>query len=146
MLLKIFRAVWFLSFLALFASLLFDYASWREELVVQEEANGQVALSRELLFYILLAVFALVNVLVYVVSRMFAADENFRAWFHGLIVTINIFFIVAMNFIAAYNGADRFDFSRVGFLVYGSVGLVICWAVAWPVYTLINKFFVKQVV
>lgn len=146
MLLKIFRVVWFLSFLALFASLLYDYAAWQEELIVQDEADNQVSLSREVLFYILVAVFALVNVLVYVVSKMFPSEENFRAWFHGLIVTVNIFFIVAMNLIAVYNNTDRFDFSRVGFLVYGSVGLIICWAVAWPVYSLINKFFVKQVV
>jgi hypothetical protein len=146
MLLKIFRVGWFLSFLVLFATLLYNYAGWQEQLVVQEESNEPVSMSREALFYILVAVFAVVNVLVYLVGKVYAEQYKLRAWFHGLIITINIFFIVAMNLVGLYNSAEKFDYSRIGFIIYGSIALVVCWAVAWPVYLVFNKFFFKQAV
>jgi len=138
--------MWFLSVLVLFATLLYGYAGWGEELVVQEEGENTVSMSREVFFYVMVGVFAIVNVLVYLVSRMFAKDEDFRAWFHGLVITINIFFIIAINLIGLYNSAEKFDYNRIGFIIYGSVGLVVAWAIAWPVYIFYRKFFVKQVV
>jgi uncharacterized membrane protein len=146
MILKIFKVIWFLSVMALFATLLYNYAGWQEQLVVQEEGAEAVSMSREVLFYTLVGLFAIVNVLVYLISRMFPREENFRTWFHGLIVTINIFFIIAMSLIGVYNSTERFDYSRIDFIVYGSVGLIVCWAVAWPVYALCYKFFFKQAV
>jgi hypothetical protein len=146
MLLKMFRVGWFLSFLVLFATLLYNYAGWQEQLIVQEESNEPVSMSREALFYILVAVFAIVNVLVYLVGKVYAEQHGLRAWFHGLVITINIFFIVAMNLVGLYNSAEKFDYSRIGFIIYGSIGLVVCWAVAWPIYLLFNKFFLKQAV
>src|SRR5690349_732186 len=76
MLLKVLKAVWFLSVLALFATLLFSYASWREELVVQEEAGSQLIMGREVLFYVMLGVFLTINVLVYLVRNMFLKQED----------------------------------------------------------------------
>lgn len=139
--------MWFLSVLVLFAALLFNYAGWAEVLVVQEdEGDNTVSMGREVFFYVMVAVFAIVNVLVYLVSKMFPKEEDFRAWFHGLVITINIFFIIAINLIGLYNSAEKFDYNRIGFIIYGSVGLVVTWAIAWPVYIFYRKFFVKQVV
>jgi hypothetical protein len=144
MLLKLFRAVWFLSVLVLFANLLYGYAGWRDVMVIQEETSGQISMNREVLFYVMLGVFITVNVLVYLIRSVFPGDENFRAWFHGLIITINIFFVIALNLIGLYNSTERFDYTRIGFIIYGSIGLMVCWAVAWPVYTLYQKIFLKQ--
>lgn len=143
MLLKIFRALWFLSVIALFVVLLYGYAGWQQNMIVQDKASGQISIDREILFYTLVALFLLVNVLVYLIAKVFARDNNFSAWFHGLIITINIFFIMAMNFIGLYNSFESYNYGRVGFIIYGSIGLMITWAFTWPIYLLYRKFYIK---
>jgi hypothetical protein len=101
---------------------------------------------REFLFYSMTAVVILINVLVYMISRLYASNENFRSWFHGLIISINIFLILAMNVIQVYNSAERFDFSRIAFMIYGSIGLILLWAVSWPVYSIFRKIFAKPAI
>lgn len=142
--LKIFRVVWFLSVLALFATLLYDYAGWQQQLVIQENGLDRVLVSREVLFYVLVGIFSLVNVQVYIMAKFFAVEEDFRAWFHGLVITINIFFIIAMNLIGLYNSGEAFDYERIGVIIYGSVIFMIVWALAWPAYLLYQKIFIKQ--
>lgn len=144
--LKIFRVVWFLSVLALLATLLYGYAGWGEELIIQDDATQEVVIGREALFYTLVAAFGMVNLLVYVIGKLAPKELAFRAWFHGLVITINIFSIIAMNLIGVYNSTEHFDFSRIGIIIYGSIALVLAWAIAWPFYLLYQKYFVKQVV
>jgi hypothetical protein len=146
MVLKLFRGVWFLSVLAVLSNLLYVYASLPEQVVIREEEIGQTLVARESFFYIMTGILVLVNVSVYSIGRIYARKEDFRAWFHGLIVTINIFFIIAMSIILTYNSAERFDFSRILFIVYGSIGLVIVWAISWPVYVIIRKIIAKPIV
>jgi hypothetical protein len=146
MILKLFKAMWFLSMLAVLVNLLYVYASLPEQIVVQDETDGRVLANREFFFYAITMILVLVNVLVYITSKLYAANEDFRAWFHGLIITMNIFFILALNLIQVYNSSEKFDFSKIGFIIYGSVGLVVAWSVSWPVYTLFRKFFPKQAV
>ena len=144
MALKLFRGLWFLSVLIVFIDLLYVYASLPEEVTIQDESNGLILMNREVLFYVLLAAIIVVNVLVYLIGKMFPREENFRAWFHGLIVTINVFFVVAFSHLALYNSAEEFDYSQIGFIIYGSIGLIILWALSWPVYVLLDKFFLKH--
>jgi hypothetical protein len=132
--------------MVLFATLLYNYAGWQEELIVQEESSGVTSMNREVLFYVLVAAFALINVLVYLVGKVFPSAEHFRAWVHGLMIAINIFFIIATNFIGLYNSAEKFDYSRIGFIINGSVWLVVCCAAVWPLYLLYQKIFIKQAV
>lgn len=139
MILKIFKSLWFLSLLALLAALLYVYAALPESVVVQEDGPAIVTLSRDMFFYIVLAFIILINVLVYAVKRFFLRDESLRAWFHGLIITINIFFIVGLFLISSYNSGERFRFESIGFVIYGSVGLVLAWAAAWPVYQIFRR-------
>jgi hypothetical protein len=146
MALKFFKAVWFLSVLLLLATLLYGYASWQEVIQIHEDGGTPITIDREILFYGLAITFAVVNVMVYIVSKMYPGNEDLRAWFHGLLITINLFFIIAMSLVGVYNSAEKYDFSRIGFIVYGSVGLIILWALAWPVYLLYQKFFLKSVV
>lgn len=139
MILKIFKSLWFLSLLALLAALLYVYASLPESVVVQEDGPAIVTLSRDTFFYIVLAFITLINVLVYAVKRFFQRDESLRAWFHGLIITINIFFIIGLFLISSYNSGERFRFERIGFVIYGSVALVMVWAAAWPLYQVFKR-------
>ena len=141
-----FRALWFLSVLVVLANLLYVYAGLPESVVIQEESTGQTHASKELLFYIAMGVLLFVNVLVYATGKLFARDEDFRSWFHGLIVTINIFFVFAMSFVQLYNSAERFDYSRIEFIIYGSITLVVLWAISWPLYSVYKKIFPKHAV
>lgn len=146
MTLKIFRAVWFLSVLAVFARLLFGYAGWQDELVIQEDAGERLLIGKEALFYGLTITIVLVNVVVYIFGKLFNSQEHLRTWIHLLITSINIFFIVAISLIGVYNSYEKFDYERVDFIIYGSVGLILLIAFAWPVYAFFQKFFVKQAV
>jgi hypothetical protein len=146
MALKLFRGAWFLSVLVVLLSLLYTYAGLPEEVIVQEEADGQITMGRDILFYIMVGAIVIVNVMVYVIGKIFERDLDLRAWFHGLVITINIFFVIALGHLGLYNSAEYFDYSRIGFIIYGSIGLIILWAASWPVYQLYRKIFVKQAV
>jgi hypothetical protein len=144
MVVKIFKAVWFLSLLGILALFLIVYASLPERIIVRE-AESAVTLSREALFYISLFIFALCNVLVFVVSRLFSkGHDDFQCWFYGLIICLNIFFIISLNFINLYNSSEKFDYTRVGYIIYGSLWLVAGWAISWPFYSLFRKMLSKQ--
>jgi len=145
--LKILRAAWFTSVLALFGALLYAYAAWRrEEVVIGVEAGKQTVIHRETLFYGLTVVFLLINVLVYVISTFYAKSEAFRAWFHGLIMTFNIFFIISVSIIALFNSGEYYDASRLPYFVYGGIILIAAWALAWPFYLIYQKIFFKRLV
>lgn len=145
MVLKLFKAVWFLSVLAVLAHLLYIYAGLPEQVVVNDGENG-FSVSREVFFYGALAALALINVLVYAVSTVYRHDVELRAWFHGLVITLNIFFVVASSLVSVYNSSEKFDYDRIGFVIYGSIGLVVCWAISWPVYKIFRRPQAKQVV
>lgn len=144
MVLKLLKLVWFLSVLAVLANLLYMYASLPETVVIREDEY--VALDREWLFYILMISIVVINALVYLVKTMFPHEESLRAWFHGLIITINIFFIIAMNALNVYNTTDTFDQSLVIYYVTGSLALIFVWAAIWPLYLIYQKIFVKQAI
>jgi len=147
MVLKLFKAAWFLSAVVALANLLYIYAGiQQQEIVVQEVEGGALLITRDVFFYCSLGALAFVNFTVYLTSKVFAKEEDFRAWFHGLVVTINMFFVIAFSLIGTYNSAEKFDYSRIGFAIYGSVGLVVVWAVGWPVYRIFKAFATKQAV
>ncbi len=144
MILRLFRAAWFLSVLVVLANLLYVYASLPEVVMIQSGEDG--SLSREWLFYIAVITIVGVNVLVYLFKLMFADGENVRTWFHGLVITFNIFFIIALQALNVFNSNEVFDHNLVSIYLTGSLTLILLWAAGWPVYLLIQRFFVKQVV
>lgn len=144
MALKFFKAIWFLSVLAVLANLLFVYASLPEQVVVQE--GERVAVNREWLFYGSVISILAINLLVYVFKWMFEEGENLRTWLHGLVITMNVFLIIAMQAVNVYNSSEMFDHSRVTMYVTGSLILILLWAVTWPIYVLAQKIFIKEAV
>lgn len=146
MTLKIFKAVWFLSVMVVLANLLYVYAGLPEQVSLIEEEAETLSVGKEQLFYSAMAVIALANVIVYLFSKRLAPNEDFRIWLHGQVITLNIFFIIGMSFIGLYNSTERFDFSRIGFIIYSSIGLVALWALSWPIYQISKKFIAKQAV
>jgi hypothetical protein len=146
MILKIFRSVWFLSLLGVFAVLMLVYASLPDPVVVQEEGVSQTHLGKDVFFYVALATITIVNAMVFLIKKFYLKDESFRSWFHGQLITFNIFFVVALSLINSFNSGERFDFSRIGFVVYGSVALIVIWAIAWPIVHFYRRFASKSAV
>ena len=146
MVLKLLKAVWFLSMLATLGALLFVYASLPQEVLVQDDTEARVAISNELFFYLAMLLIAISNALVFVMAKVFKTNEELRTWFFGLIITLNIFFIIGMNFISLYNSEEKFDYDRIALIIYGSLALIILWAAAWPVYVIFKRSSLKSLI
>jgi hypothetical protein len=140
---KIFKAVWFLSMLAVLLILLYAYAGLPVDVVVNENGGSSITVGKENFFYLAAALIAAVNALVFVINNVYRKDPDFRTWFYGLVICLNFFFAVALNFISLYNSGDEFDYSRIEYLILGSTGLFMVWALGWPAYSLYRKIYVK---
>ena len=146
MVLKLLKAIWFLSMLVTLGALLFVYASLPPEVLVQDDTEARVAISNELFFYLAMLLIAISNALVFVMAKVFKTNEELRAWFFGLIIALNIFFIIGMNFISLYNSEEKYDYDRLAVIIYGSLALIILWAVAWPVYVIFKRPSLKSLI
>jgi hypothetical protein len=125
---------------------MYVYASLPDPVIVHE-SEGPMSTSKEVLFYVALAILALTNASVFAVTRIFPEkDHEFKAWFYGLIVCANLFFVVGLSFISLYNSTEKFDYPRIGFIIYGSIVLLIGWSIAWPIYRATKRFFHQQAV
>ena len=134
MALKLLKAIWFLSMVGALGALLYVYASLPQDVVVQDAGEAKVSISNEIFFYVMMILMAVTNVMVYIIAKVFKGNEDLRTWFYGLITTLNIFFVIGLNFISLYNSSERFDYNRIAFVIYGSLALIVLWAVSWPLY------------
>lgn len=139
MALKLLKAIWFLSMVGALGALLYVYASLPQDVVVQDAGEAKVSISNEIFFYVMMILMAVTNVMVYIIAKVFKGNEDLRTWFYGLITTLNIFFVIGLNFISLYNSSERFDYNRIAFVIYGSLALVILWAVSWPLYIIFKE-------
>ncbi|MBS1681801.1 MAG: hypothetical protein JST48_08830 [Bacteroidetes bacterium] len=141
---KISKVIWFFSLLIVLGVFMYVYAALPENVVVNENQQA-VNISKEVFFYICLAVIALANAFVFAVSRIYPqTEEYFKGWFYGLTVCANIFFVTGLCFISLYNSSEKFDYPRIGFIIYGSIILLAGWSVSWPIFRLSQKIFDKQ--
>jgi hypothetical protein len=146
MIIKIFKGVWFGSLMATLGIFLYVYASLPETISLGAEGEG-LTLSRNGLFYATLAVLAILNALVFVVSRVFSGgSEYFIVWVCGLVILFNLFFVVSLEFVNVYNSQERFDYESIGYIIYSSIALVVIWSALWPVYRMFLRFSGKQAV
>jgi hypothetical protein len=146
MALKIFKAVWFLSLLVVTATFFYVYASLPENVVIQE-TDVQVSVSREALFYIALGVLSLINLMVIFFAKLYRQSfEDLVTWFYGQIICLNVFFVIVLCYVSLFNSQEKFEYERLGIIIYGSIGLIIVWAASWPVYRFSRKFFTKEAV
>jgi hypothetical protein len=139
MTLKIFKGVWFLSMLAVMANLLYVYAFLPEQVVILEDGLKTMMVGRDGFFYTAMITIALTNSIVFLFSEKIAPKEDFRAWINGLVISLNIFFILSMSFVGVFNSAEKYDFTRMGLIIYIGIGLIAAWMLAWPIYTLTKK-------
>ena len=143
MALKLIKGVWFLSMLVALVALLYVYAGLPQEVIVQDEGGERVAISNEAFFYIVMFLMAIANAMVYAMAKVFKNNEDLRTWFYGLVTTLNIFFVIGMNMVSLYNSNEKYDFARIDFIIYGSVALIIVWAISWPIYSLFKRLISK---
>ena len=143
MALKITKAVWFFSLIIFLAVFFYNYAGLGESVTIYESAQP-LTLSKELLFYLFMGMVVIMNLFVFLVNKIYptTADE-FKVWFYGLIVTLNIFFTIAINYISLYNSAEKFDYQRIGVIIYGSLILILVWLVAWPIFRVLRSSFTR---
>lgn len=135
MILKMFKVIWFFSMVAVSGVLFYVYASL-PEVISWGEGEGAVTLPRESFFYIMLSLMGVFNLLVFVLRKLFAVEDpwNIVTWFYGLAILFNLFFVVTLSFTSLINSGERFDFSRIGAIIYGSLLLLTAWTLAWPIY------------
>jgi hypothetical protein len=142
MILKIFKAIWFISVLAVLANLLYVYAGLPETVVVWEEGLNKVSVERDTFFYTAMALLAFVNVIVYLFKN--SPQIHFRTWLHGLLTAINFFVIIGISYIGLYNSSENFDFARAGMIIYIAVTVLLVWTVAWPIFLVFRKISNKS--
>lgn len=141
MTLKIFRVIWFFSVLGVLGFFMYTYAALPDPIVIMDDAE-QISIGKEVWFYTVLFLVAIFNMFVYVFRSLHKnrpEQEPFVAWFYGLVVCLNAFFIVAVSYISLFNGGERFEYHRIGFIVYGSIALILVWVIAGPIYLMIAK-------
>jgi hypothetical protein len=142
MVLKIFKGVWFFSLLGLLFMFFYMYAGLPETVNLLED--GTLSISRNGLFYFSITIIALVNVMVFAVRNLIGKqNEGFTSWFYGLIISINVFFIVSFGLLSIINSGDRYDYGRMAPAIYGSLILICAWIIGRPVYLLSQKFISK---
>lgn len=151
MYLKIFRAAWFMSVLVFLAALLLAYAALQEQVSIPFSPAGSqdfVTFSRETFFYSFLGMGAVINVLPYVIRAALKKRiyDPFRTWFHGVLITFHVFLIVSINFIEVFNSGASYNYNSIIFVIYGSICLIVLWAIAWPMYLIYARYFNKQLV
>ncbi|MBL7853952.1 MAG: hypothetical protein JNL17_06130 [Cyclobacteriaceae bacterium] len=141
---KIFKVVWVFSLFAVLGLFMYAYAGLPDPVVIFE-ADLPIQTSRNLLFYGALVVITLANFLAFANSNLLRHQpDGFKSWLYGLIIVLNIFFVIALNFISLYNSGERFDYTRLGIIIYGVLILVLVWALAWPVLAIGRRFFAKS--
>lgn len=144
MILKLFKAAWFLSLVGFLFIFLYIYASLPETVVLGDDIDS-ARVSRDVVFYSSLITAALVNVLVFFITKLYGKrNEEFSTWFFGQIILLNFFFCTVLGFINLLNSGEIFQYGRLGIVIYGSIILIVMWAVSWPVYSLSRKFLTKQ--
>ena len=124
---------------------LYNYASLPEEIVFSD--TNTFSISRNAVFYLALGLLAIINSLIYIVPQIFPGREPFfLGWFFGLVTFLNLFIIVALQFISLYNSQERFNYQSIGYIIYGSLAMVVLWSSLWPIYGLMRRFMSKQAI
>jgi hypothetical protein len=143
MALKIFKGIWFFSVVGLLLTFFYVYAGLPEWVTLSEE-GAVPSIPKNSLFYFSLSLMAVINTLVFVVTRLpIKQKPDFKAWFYGLTITINLFFIASLGFLHVYNSGERYDYTSMAPAIYGSLFLVSAWIISWPIYVLSQKILAK---
>lgn len=140
---KIIRAFWYVSVLVVFGGMMYSFAGLPEEVQLLE---GLDPFSKDIYFYIILAIIALSNFLIYSVSYRFAKRKQVNAvvsvlptWLGSLNFTLNLFYFVGLMYVMMYNSNEKWDYQLLGYGVMVSIGLITVSLFSLPFLILYNK-------
>lgn len=142
MVLKVVKAVWFISLLLAAAYLLYVYASLPE----QVDLGNSLSADRSVFFYAALVSIGALNALGFLVRKIFQSQGAIQIWYFGLLIFFHLFLIVALTFISLTNSLEKFDYPRMGFLINGSVAILLIWALGFPILQFIQKKMLAKTV
>ena len=146
MVIKIVKGVWFMSLLVTVAIFMYVYASLPDRILLGGD-ESYPSISRNGLFYSMLALLAIFNSLVFAISRLFLdRHELFLSWFYGLVIFLNLFLVVVMQFTNLLNSHEKYDYDEIGYIIYGSIALLVFWSTLWPLFWFIQKIRNKETV
>ena len=143
---RLIKYLWFITVLALLASLLWIYASLPNEVGVLANEFGEANefLEKNQFFYVFFGFFALINIILFGLRNMLVSqterfshqlDPSRRSlqlslsqWMLAFASSLNIFFILALVYLAAFNSTDVNSLQTYQVLVYAGpvlIGLVL---------------------
>lgn len=143
---RLIKYLWFLTVLALLASLLWIYASLPNEVGVLANEFGEADefLEKNQFFYVFFGFFALINIILFGLHNMIinhtdrfshqinpsrrSLQLSLSQWMLAFASSLNIFFILALIYLAAFNSAEVSNLQAFQVLVYVGpvlVGLVL---------------------
>lgn len=126
---KVLKVVWIISMVAAVATFFYSYASLQD--LVSFGLEG-VIIGKNTFFYISLLLLALFNTTAFIFPRLVNA-EILRAWYYGLVAVFHLFLCSVFILVAILNSDERYDYTSVGPMVYGSFILLMGWILAFPI-------------
>jgi len=137
---KISNALRILSIILLGVVFFISYAGLPEQVLVllDKNSNPTQYLGKDTFFYSTLAFFIITNVLFYVLAVMSNKSVSINTQLVGkylmlLVIIVNIFFSVALTFMAILNGQENFDYSSFAPFIYTSLALFGFWGLAFMI-------------
>ena len=150
-------AKWLVNFSILFfmASLLYVYAYLPVSVGIQMDENQLPIqfISKELFFYVALAVFVFGNMILYFFARAAkmvevgviswyktsAVKSAFLNWLAIFQILINFFLISSVIFVGLINNQQQFSIHRFNILVYLAPALLLIWLIRLPFVWFLRK-------
>lgn len=142
MVLKVVKAVWFISLLVAAAFLLYVYAGLPEAV----DLGNRLQVDRSVFFYAALAGVGALNALGFAARTLFASQPPIQTWYFGMLIFFHLFLMVALAFVNLTNSLEKFDYARMGFLINGSLAVLLVWVVGYPLYQFLRKKMLVKVV
>lgn len=143
---RFFSALGWISAILAFITFFIAYASYPDEVLVYINNLGEPVqyLSKDLLFYLLLAFIIVMNAMLRVLRGMLERSSgNTELSRSGIGITqifFNLFFATSIYFISILNSRENFNYSNFGYLIYVSGGLLSLAIL----FTLFSRFVVKK--
>lgn len=140
---RIIRVFTTFSIILFVADLLLVYAFLPDPSGIMFTKDGAIiySVSRNVFFYAFLVVFFLVQLIfylfrTYVFSNWLENHEKQRliAWFRGMFLLVNLFFILFVTFLGLANNAVDYTYSSVVNLAIAGPFLIIVWLLLLPVF------------
>jgi len=125
---KVFKVLLIISLLAVSAVLFYTYASLGETVRL---GDGAPVFSRSGFFYTSLGIIVLFNFLAFPLMKILRTDLQ-KAWYSGFLICLHLFLSAIFIFTAILNSNEKYDYSRLGPAVYGSVILLCVWILLYP--------------